>query len=183
MRYAAFLRGINVGGNVPVKMEELRLAFISMGFQEVATLLNSGNVVFEASEDDPAGLSRRIEATLKESFGRAIPIILRSADMLRALIDAEPFAGITVTPETRLYVTLQGGLPAEWRTGALSIPYTSADGNVRVLREADGAICSAIILSPQQGTLDLMKLLEDAYGKNVTTRNWNTIGKVARRMW
>ena len=182
MRYAAFLRGINVGGNVQVKMEELRLAFTALGFREVATLLNSGNVVFDADETDAVALTQRIEATLKETFGRAISLILRDADAIRALLAADPFASIPITPETRLYATLLGGAPADWRTGALSIPYTASDGNVRVLRKADGVICSAIILSPQQGTLDLMKLLEDAYGKNVTTRNWNTIKKVALRL-
>ena len=182
MRYAAFLRGINVGGNSQVKMEDLRLAFGSLGFEDVSTLLNSGNVVFTADETDAPALTPRIAEMLEETFGRTIAVILRAAPEIHALLDAEPFADISVTPEKRLYVTLLGGAPAEWRTGALSIPYASPEGDVRVVRCADGAICSVIVLSPRQGTVDLMKLLEDAYGKHITTRNWNTIRKVAQRM-
>jgi uncharacterized protein (DUF1697 family) len=182
MRYVAFLRGINVGGKTQVKMEELRPAFESLGFQDVTTLLNSGNVVFEAAEVDAVELTRRIEAKLAETFARALAIVLRSADAIRALLDAEPFASVTVTPQTRLYVTFLGGAPATWRAGSLSIPYVSPEGNVHVLHVADGAICSAIVLAPQQGTVDLMKFLEDAYGKSITTRNWNTVIKVAQRL-
>jgi uncharacterized protein (DUF1697 family) len=182
MRYAAFLRGINVGGNAQIKMEELRAAFGSLGFAGVGTLLNSGNVVFETAERDAPALTRTIEEKLEATFGRRISVILRDADAIRALLEVDPFAGIAVTSETRLYVTFLGGTPGAWRSGALNLPYASPEGNVRVLREADGAVCSAIVLSPQQGTLDLMKLLEDAYGKNVTTRNWNTVLKVARAL-
>ncbi len=182
MRYVAFLRGINVGGKTQVKMEELRLAFESLGFRDVSTLLNSGNVVFEAAEAEPTELARHVETKVAETFGRAIGIVLRSADAIRALLDAEPFASVTVTPETRLYVTFLGGPPAGWRTGSLGIPYVSPEGDVHVLHVADGAICSAIVLAPQQGTVDLMKFLEDAYGKHITTRNWNTVTKVAQRL-
>ncbi len=181
MRYAAFLRGINVGGKSQVTMEELRRSFTELGFRDVTTLLNSGNVVFEAAEEEPAALRIAIEQRLDASFGRAIAVLVRSADEIQALLDAEPFAGIEVTPDTRLYVTFLGDRETE-RTQTLSIPYASPEGDARILSAANGAVCSVITLSPQRGTVDLMAFLEDAFGKNVTTRNWNTVLKVAKRL-
>ncbi len=71
-RYVAFLRGINVGGHQPVKMEELKKAFESMGFQNVKTLLASGNVLFETPETGADNLIKQIEGKLEKEFGRKV---------------------------------------------------------------------------------------------------------------
>ena len=182
MKYAAFLRGINVGGNTQIKMEELRRVFGSLGFHDVKTLLNSGNVVFEAAETDVPTLTQIIEAKLEEAFGFKSDVILRTAAEMQALVESEPFAGVSVTPATRLYVTFVGAARAGGRESKLSIPYASPEGDFQILRVADGAISSVLTLSPQRGTVDLMKLIEQAFGKNVTTRNWNTIIKVGQSL-
>jgi uncharacterized protein (DUF1697 family) len=182
MRYAAFLRGINVGGKSQMKMEELRAVLTSLGFRDVATLLNSGNVVFTADEAKASTLARTIEAALEERFGRKTGVIVRTEREIEALIAADVFSGITVTPNTRLYVTLLGDEGEKGGKAPLTLPYASPEGDLRVLRATDGTICSVVTLSPQRGTLDLMKVMEDAYGKNVTTRNWNTMVKVGQSL-
>lgn len=95
--YVAFLRGINVGGNKMVKMEALRKAFESAGFDDVKTLLNSGNVLFETATTNTEALAQRIGEALKKTFGFEIGVIIRSVEEVRRLAHTDPFRGITVT--------------------------------------------------------------------------------------
>ena len=87
-RYAAFLRGVNLGKR-QVKSADLLTAFTAMGFDNVKTLLASGNVLFDAKATK--GLKARIEAGLFEQFGFAVPTVLRSVDELAAMVQSDPF--------------------------------------------------------------------------------------------
>jgi len=90
VRYAAFLRGINVGGH-RVKSAELCAVFEDMGFGDVQTLRASGNVIFVAQGESPADLSARIEAGLQRSLGYEVETFLRTAAELRRIAGLEPF--------------------------------------------------------------------------------------------
>lgn len=103
-KYVAFLRGINVGGK-SVKMGRLKEVLESIGFKNVKTLLNSGNVLFEASVNDTEALARMINDALSNAFGFVINIVLRTDEQIRSLIDSMPFKSVKATPDTRLYVT------------------------------------------------------------------------------
>lgn len=69
MRYLALLRGINVGGNNKVAMSELRACFEELGFTNVSTYINSGNILFEAGETDEVKLVERCEQAIEDRFG------------------------------------------------------------------------------------------------------------------
>jgi uncharacterized protein (DUF1697 family) len=172
--YVAFLRGINVGGNKILKMEDLRAAFTSLGFRSVSTLLASGNVLFESPPADEAELTRKIEAGLKKKFGRDIGVVLREIAELRRLAETDPFRGIKVTPQTRLYVTFL----SEKAKSRLKIPYESPEKDLKILRATDREATSVLTLSPGRGTPELMGALEKEFGRNITTRNWNTIVRI-----
>jgi uncharacterized protein (DUF1697 family) len=172
--YVAFLRGINVGGHHKIGMTDLRQVFAGLGFQTVKTVLASGNVRFESSREDARALAAEITARLEATFGYEIPVILRTQAQLQALADSDPFAGIEVTPETRLYVTF---LPEKPRS-ALNIPYESEDGGFKILRVTDDEVCSVLTLTPHRRSVDAMDVLEKEFGKKVTTRNWNTVLKL-----
>jgi uncharacterized protein (DUF1697 family) len=172
--YAAFLRGINVGGHRPVPMDRLKGAFEGIRFKNVRTLLASGNVLFETNRKAGAGLERTIEEKLKKTFGAEIGVLVRSREELQRLSDAQPFRGIPVTPQTRLYVTFL----SEKLKGTLQIPYTSPDGNFKILRVSRHEVFSVATLSPEGRTVDLMRILEKEFGRKVTTRNWQTIGRI-----
>lgn len=90
MVYVALLRGINVGGKNTVPMARLAGLFIDLGFTDVKTYINSGNVIFRAVERNEAGLTRRIEKAIEDEFGLNVPIVLRSRDELEALVVAIP---------------------------------------------------------------------------------------------
>lgn len=169
-KYCAFLRGINVGGNTLVKMEELRKAFESLGFRDVKTVLASGNVLFGAPREDPATLSRAIELKLREILGREILVIVRSLDDLRELDAHQPFNGIKVTPQTRLFVTF-----ISENTKHRKIPGPLTPDGFQILCVSDGTICSVLHERPGIGAVHLMGAIEKEFGQNVTTRSWSTI--------
>jgi uncharacterized protein (DUF1697 family) len=89
-RYAAFLRAINVGGHT-VKMDRLRGLFEALGLAGVETFIASGNVVFDAPEEEPSALQRRIEEHLRASLGYEVATFLRSMDELAAAAAHRPF--------------------------------------------------------------------------------------------
>lgn len=179
VRYVAFLRGINVGGHKPVKMADLRATFVAMGFQNVKTVLASGNVLFETLRgagllDNALDLAAHIEQRLRQVFGYPIAVALRTVADLQRLMVSDPFKGVAMTPDTRLYVTFLSD-PAKSRP---DFTFDAPEGDLRIVRVAPGEVCSVLTLSAARGTTDLMALLEKEFGGGVTTRNWNTVGKV-----
>jgi uncharacterized protein (DUF1697 family) len=90
VRYVALLRGINVGGKSPVDMRELKRTFERLGFTDVRTYINSGNVIFGASSGGNPELTPRIEGALAEDFGIQVPVLVLSDRALGAIADAVP---------------------------------------------------------------------------------------------
>jgi uncharacterized protein (DUF1697 family) len=88
-RYVALLRGINVGGNNPIRMADLRACLEADGFDDVRTYIQSGNVLFTAS-GSAATLTARLERALSKEFGYEATVAVRSARQLRAIVDAAP---------------------------------------------------------------------------------------------
>lgn len=172
--YAALLRGINVGGNKKVPMAVLKKMVEKMGYKNVKTLLASGNVVFEAAETDADKVRAACEKQFEKTFGFTSSFIIRRISDIAALAKSDPFKGITVTPATRLYVTFLSAKPAS----KLKIPYVSPEKDFRILKVTAGEVLSVLDLSKGTGTVDAMKIIEQEFGKNVTTRNWNTVLKL-----
>ena len=172
-RYLIFLRGVNVGG-VKVLMKDLTQALTKAGFKNVKTLLASGNIALDAEKTTPAKLKTEVEAVLKKTFQRDISVVVRSSEQIQKLIASDPFKGIKVTPDTRLYISF---LPEPTVSKNLKIPYQSDDGNFQILKVTDTEIISYLIITPDRGSVDLMGILEKEYSKKITTRNWNTVVK------
>ena len=175
-KFAAFLRGINVGGNKMVKMDDLKKWFAALGFKNVKTILNSGNVLFESSAENESALAKKIADKLKTELGHEVGIQIRSIEEIQELADRNPFKKIKVTPETRLYITFLADKPKS----KLKIPYTSPEKDFRILEVTNREICSVVDLNLGRGTVEAMGILEKEFGKNITTRNWNTVEKIAK---
>lgn len=173
--YVAFLRGINVGGHHRLKMADLRREFAAWGFQNVKTVLASGNVLFDARDTEPAALAATVRKGINETFGMDVSVVVRTLDQIKALVDQNPFNGITVTPETRRYVTLL----ADNDQISMNVPLESPQRDFRILRVSAGEVFSVLTLTPRSGTVNSMDLLEKEFGRNITTRNWNTITRIA----
>lgn len=175
MQYVALLRGINVGGNKKVPMADLKKLLEKSGYENVKTLLASGNVVFDSSEEKLVTITNNLEAIIEKKFGFPVPTVVRPMEEIQKLIISNPFKGITVTKDTRLYVTFRGDATNK---KTLKIPYKDPECEFHLLKVTDGEIISYIIVDGSRGTVDAMGILEKEFGKNITTRNWNTVQKI-----
>ena len=170
-RYAAFLRGVNLGKRT-VKSAELKAAFEAMGFGDVKTLLASGNVLFDAKS--AKGLKGTIEAGLKQQFGFEVGTVLRSLEELRAMVASDPYGGVVESDAAKLHVTLfdlpiPAGLTQESVPGDFDVPrIAEREIFLIVHRKPDGTYLG-------RSSLDTEKRLPK--GTLVTSRNWNTILK------
>lgn len=167
-RYAAFLRGV---GPTNLEMAALRGCFEAAGFGEVRTLLASGNVVFSVRATSAASLQRRIESVLEERFGRTFLTLVRSADALDALLSAEPYAAFRLEPAAKRIVTFLRAAP----TVRLTLPVES-DG-ARILCRRGTEVFSDYLPSARGPVF--MELIEKTFGREQTTRTWETVRKVA----
>jgi uncharacterized protein (DUF1697 family) len=88
--FVALLRGVNVGGNNMVSMASLKNSFEKLGFDDVATYINSGNVLFKAREADARKLERRIEAMLSKQHQLGCKVVVRSLPEMEKLVKSLP---------------------------------------------------------------------------------------------
>ena len=168
-RYAAFLRGVSP---MNAKMPELKAAFEAAGFTDVKTVLSSGNVVFSATRAAPSSLERSAEAAMKKHLGRDFLTIVRPIDALRAMLESDPYTVFRLAPGAKRIVTFLRERPS----GKLSLPI-ELDG-ARLLCMKDQDVFGAYVQNPKGPVF--MTLIEKTFGKDVTTRTWDTVAKVAR---
>jgi uncharacterized protein (DUF1697 family) len=170
--FIALLRGINVGGRSKVPMAELRDLCTALGWRDVRTYINSGNVVFEALPKGPA-LEAALEKALKEAFGFAPPVIVRTASQVKALAAANPFPEASEAEPNRVLVGVSKEKP---KVGAAEAIQAKAAAGEKVA-EAGGVLWFHY---PQGvGTSKLTPALIDrAAGSPLTARNWRTMLKL-----
>lgn len=105
-RVAALLRGINVGGRNKIAMARLRELVTDLGFIDVATHLQSGNVVFGAPGSDPAQAASAIEAAIAQQLGLKIAVLARSGSELQEIVESHPLRDVASNPSRMLVVFL-----------------------------------------------------------------------------
>jgi uncharacterized protein (DUF1697 family) len=154
------------------KMPELKRAFEEAGFTDVKTLLSSGNVVFGARASANDALERKAEKAMCTCLGRTFLTIVRPIDALRKLLDSNPFASFDEPRGAKRTVTFLRAKPAK----KLALPI-ELDG-ARILAVKGTEVFSDHVPSPQGAVF--MVLIEKTFGKDVTTRTWETVQKVAR---
>ena len=114
---------------------------------------------------------------MEKVFQFPIPTIIQSADSIYQLYQDTPFAQVDVHKEIRLYVSfLKHDKPV-----GLDLPWTSADDSYQILDKKEKIICSVLDLTTSK-TPKAMEALEKQYGKDITTRNWNTIERLVKKM-
>ncbi len=170
--YFVFLRGINVGGRHKVPMAALREFLSGMGFSNIRTVLNSGNVALEAESASPEKLESRLEEELAAAFGFPIPVMVREAARIRELLLEDPFEHAPDNMQAKWQVTFfkkpaarEGG---EEETSGFEVVHRSPD-----------LVCWVLDLETR-GTPDAMKDFERWYGSEITTRTWQTLQKLQR---
>jgi uncharacterized protein (DUF1697 family) len=171
--FVALLRGINVGGKNKLPMKDLTAMFVEAGCGNVRNYIQSGNVVFETS---PARLCEVIQERIEKQFGFRVPVILRNAKQLRAVVDNNPFLKVGAPPET-LHVMFLADKPGQERIDALD-PHRSppdefiVQGQEIYLRLPNGA-----------GNSKLTNAYFDSKLATVSTvRNWRTVNTLLEMM-
>src|SRR5436309_14340569 len=103
--YVAMLRGVNVSGHNTIKMEVLRGLCEGLGFRNVGTYIQSGNIVFQTTTENSATLSRRIGKTIFQSFASDTPVLVRTSREIRTVIASNPFLKAKGIDTSKLHVT------------------------------------------------------------------------------
>jgi uncharacterized protein (DUF1697 family) len=169
--FVVLLRGVNVGKARRVPMEALRGVLSSLGYAGVKTLLNSGNAVFEASATSGPTHARAVARAISNQLGIDVPVVVKSAKQLAAIVDENPFAA-AAADHSRLLVAFcqtEGELSVLKTIEALVTPPEA----FVVGRHAAYLYCAAGILESNAG-----KALLGKPGRAATTRNWATTLKL-----
>ena len=170
----ALLRGVNVGGNKKVAMADLKTMVEALGFTQVKTLLQSGNVVFEAGDRSDAELESLLEAEAEKRLGLVTRFIVRGPKAWRAMIDANPFPDEAEREPSRFLVnvareTVTADQLSAIRAVAAPGEKVEAAGRCVYIFFGDGIADSkaAVVFGKK------------SLGLTATGRNWNTVRKIA----
>lgn len=175
--YIAFLRGINVGGKNTIKMADLKRMFEGLGFKEVQTYIQSGNILFKSNEEE-GFLCHRIEKEIKTHFGISTAVILRTAEELSNIISACPFTEDEIliaqsyTETEVLYIALLADAPMQKNIGILDSYRTENDEYHIIGRDVYLLLKHSIRDSKLAGNLQKLEM-------PATVRNWKTISKLS----
>lgn len=179
-RWAALLKGVNVGGNRKLPMADLRAFIEGLGFTDVKTLLASGNVVFSAEQTDAATLETLLEQAAVERLQLTTDWLVRDAEEIGAAMAANPFPETaTERPNRLLLVFTRGPAPADI-TERLAAIHTGPErvraiGRTLYIDYVDGETMRDSKLPQSMAKLKL--------GSGAATgRNWNTVGKLAEML-
>ncbi len=172
--YIAFLRGINVGGQKIITMERLRQQFSSMGFTNVSSYIQSGNILFSSPETNRQLLTSTIEQNLSNAFGFYISTIIRTIDELNAILSDTAFSNCD-KETTKQYIAFFQEEPKK----PLSIPFFSPTKDLEVVKitRTEAYIVSHLV----KGRYGFPNnFLEKELEIVATTRNWNTLDKIIK---
>ena len=174
-RHVAFLRAINVPGHSKVKMKRLQQAFSSAGCADVKTVIQSGNVLYEASKGDVETLHQRIQEELRELLGREATVLFRRHSEIRDLVKAAPFKAVNADTDVKLYVVLLSQKPIRKPT----FPIVSPKESLEAL-SAKGLEVFVVSRKKENGGCGFPNgFVEKEFEVLATSRNWSTITKIA----
>lgn len=173
LTYVALLRGINLSGHKIVRMDQLRKAFEGLGFEDVKTYIQSGNVVFKGPGTVRQKLVKRIEEKIALQFGFPVPVVVKTSDEIGEIIRNNPLVKEKGIDASKLHVTFLSCAPQ--KSALTTLDAFAAD--------PDQFRCSvaAIYLHCPNG-YHQTKLGNNVLGKmlrvGTTTRNWKTVNQV-----
>jgi uncharacterized protein (DUF1697 family) len=171
--FISMLRGVNLVSHNRMKMEALRTSLGALGFEQVQTYIQSGNVVFRSQESSAAKLCEKIEKQIFSDFGFTVPVILLTAKEMGVVIKNNPFLTQTGIDSSRLHITFLSQTPAASAVQTLAKLPAGAD-HFHHSRKAVYLYCP--------GGYGETKLSNNAFEKllsvRATTRNWKTVNNL-----
>lgn len=178
--YVSMLRGINVSGQKKVNMQDLKLLYEELNLQNVRTYIQSGNVVFEAEEKDINDVSNIIEEKLFKKYNFEVPVIVKTAADMEAIIQGNTFLQRENIDQDKLHVTFLRHMPSSGNVEKLSASNYDQDEFI---------ICANVIYLFCPNGYGRTKLTNSFFENKLktiaTTRNWRTVNellKIARQV-
>jgi uncharacterized protein (DUF1697 family) len=169
-RYVAFLRGVSPQN---AKMPDLKRCVEATGFNDVVTVLSSGNVVFESKSRSAASIESKLESAMSRELGRSFYPIVRSVTELQNLLCSDPYSDFPVPPNAKRVVSFSRVL----LKSKLPLPLEKDSASVLCVR---GREAFTAYVPNALGPI-FMVLITKAFGDEVTTRTWDTVRKCAAK--
>jgi uncharacterized protein (DUF1697 family) len=169
--YVSLLRGINVGGHKTVPMDRLRSVHASLGYADVATYIQSGNVVFTAPHAPLTAFAGAIERAINDAFGMEVTVVVRRQADLARVVRRCPFTPSPRLEESRIGIAfLASRPPPAMLRNLLALPPQTADrfaiSGTEVYLACPGGFGTTVFTN---------NFLERALGTRATTRNLRTV--------
>ncbi len=173
MRYVALLRGINVGGNTMIKMSDLKASFEDLGFKNVITYVNSGNLAFDANKISEETLASKIEKAVEKIIDKQVLVMVREQRSINDVLKHNPYEGEYESHKQMHVLFLKEPVPSSKREEILGLQ--SAGERIAVR----GREIYALLLGGMSESLLGRGLIEKKLKMPMTARNWRTVEKLA----
>jgi uncharacterized protein (DUF1697 family) len=173
IKYVAILRGINVAGSKPIKMDDLKKMFEDLKYKNVRTYIQSGNIFFESDITDQGKLENQISERILKIFKFEVPVITRNIKELYRILNINPFLKERNIDISKLHVTFLSGIPQPEKINNIQGKNYEADRFIIIDKE---------IYLYCAGGYGITKLnnnfFENKLSLKATTRNWKTVLKL-----
>lgn len=176
IKYLALLRAVNVGGHNIIKMDDLKNLFISLGYKNVETLIQSGNVIFETSEKNIKAVIKKIEANLNDLMKKDIKVFVRTISELEEIVEKNPFSKTNASNKIKTYVFFLYEEPKN----KVKIPFYSPTKDVTVFKKTGLQLFILVKKIPGKASSP-NDLVEKTFGVSTTARNWGTVCKIVEK--
>lgn len=172
-KYVALLRGINVSGQKIIKMDKLRSIFESMDYKNVITYIQSGNVIFDCEEGDPAVVRDRIVSELKGQLTFDIPVVIRTLEELHEVVENTPYQIVNAEANEQRYITFLSHPATDAAIAKLETFQNEVDEF-----HVKGLTVYLLIHKNYGESKFSNNFIEKKLGVSATTRNWETVNKL-----
>lgn len=172
MKYISLLRGINVSGQKKIKMTDLKYLYERLGFQDVATYIQSGNVIFKA--ENHTDLNQRIEKAIQKQYSFHVPVEIRTSREMSSIIKNCPFGSRNSDEDgTKILITFLSAEPSQENLATLR-PHVIDPEKLLLKGKEIYLYCpNGYGKSKLSNTF-----LEQKLKVGATTRNWKTVNKL-----
>lgn len=174
MRYVALLRGINVTGKNMIKMETLRATFESLGFANVTSYINSGNIAFDTKKSAETKSVTKIEQAIDNEFGMRVSVMIREQTAIADVLSNNPFIDRYETPQQMNVLFLRDEIPVEKHNEILAL---QSDKEFMAIR---GREIYLLLLCGFPESLLGRGVIERRLKMPITVRNWRTVEKLGK---
>ncbi|QQO08809.1 DUF1697 domain-containing protein [Breznakiella homolactica] len=172
MVYLALLRGVNVGGKNLIRMDALKSAFEGLGFTDVKTYIQSGNVIFSSAEKDKSAIAKKIREEIRETFGADTDILVFTGKQIRTVVaEAPPDYG---TDEAWKYDVLFFADTCNPEDVILDFPVREGVDRIHLGRQ----VIYAARLKSLASRSHISRIIGMPFYRSLSIRNWNTTRKL-----